>query len=192
MLDRHAGGVERRHDGRIAVDERNRRWCCGHMAVQFCRLSRIEGRSGDKIPTAKLTVPVTLQAVVRVRAVRALRHESMSSLQLDLRASRMLLADWFARLAGEAGLQLDQYGSSGEAFTLGAPTGLNRTAPDHSNRMVVRPGRSRAPRYHLVRVSLAREGGPAASGFDPGGAGRELWGSFGARRSKPLAAGVGR
>jgi putative transposase len=26
LLDRHAGGVERRHDGRIAVDERNRRW----------------------------------------------------------------------------------------------------------------------------------------------------------------------
>jgi len=52
----------------------------------------------------------------------------MSSLQLDLRVSRMLLADWFARLAGEAGLQLDQYGSSGEVFTLGAPTGLNVTA----------------------------------------------------------------
>ena len=108
----------------------------------------------------------------------------MSSLQLDLRASRMLLADWFARLAGEAELRLDQYGSSGEAFTLGAPTGLNRTAPDHSNRMVVRPGRSRAPRYHLVRVSLCarREGGPAAGVVDPGGAGRELWGSFGARQ----------
>jgi putative transposase len=27
LLDRHAGGVARRHDGRIAVDERNRRWC---------------------------------------------------------------------------------------------------------------------------------------------------------------------
>jgi putative transposase len=27
LLDRHAGGVERRHDGRIAVNERNRRWC---------------------------------------------------------------------------------------------------------------------------------------------------------------------
>ena len=27
LLDRHAGGVERRHDGRITVDERNRRWC---------------------------------------------------------------------------------------------------------------------------------------------------------------------
>jgi hypothetical protein len=40
----------------------------------------------------------------------------------------MLLADWFARLAGEAGLPLDQYGSSGEAFTLGAPTGLNVAA----------------------------------------------------------------
>src|SRR5262245_60183794 len=26
-LDRHVGGDERRHDGRIAVDERNRRWC---------------------------------------------------------------------------------------------------------------------------------------------------------------------
>jgi len=27
LLDRHVGGVERRHDGRIAVNERNRRWC---------------------------------------------------------------------------------------------------------------------------------------------------------------------
>jgi putative transposase len=27
LLDRHCGGAERRHDGRIAVDERNRRWC---------------------------------------------------------------------------------------------------------------------------------------------------------------------
>jgi putative transposase len=27
LLNRHAGGVERRHDGRIMLDERNRRWC---------------------------------------------------------------------------------------------------------------------------------------------------------------------
>jgi putative transposase len=27
LLDRHVGGDERRHDGRIAVDERDRRWC---------------------------------------------------------------------------------------------------------------------------------------------------------------------
>jgi hypothetical protein len=33
----------------------------------------------------------------------------------------------------------------------------------------------------------AREGGPSASGFDFGGAGAELWGLFGASRSKPLA-----
>jgi hypothetical protein len=52
----------------------------------------------------------------------------MSSLQLDLRARRMFLADWFARLADEAGLQLDQYGSNDEAFTLGPPTGLNVAA----------------------------------------------------------------
>ena len=27
LLDRHAGGSERHDDGRVAVDERNRRWC---------------------------------------------------------------------------------------------------------------------------------------------------------------------
>jgi putative transposase len=27
LLQRHAGGEARRHDGRIAMDERNRRWC---------------------------------------------------------------------------------------------------------------------------------------------------------------------
>ena len=33
-LDRHVGGVERRHDGRIAVNERNRRWA--PMASRSC------------------------------------------------------------------------------------------------------------------------------------------------------------
>ena len=27
LLNRHSGGAERRHGGRIAVDERDRRWC---------------------------------------------------------------------------------------------------------------------------------------------------------------------
>jgi hypothetical protein len=27
LLDRHAGGVERRHDGRLSTAMRNRRWC---------------------------------------------------------------------------------------------------------------------------------------------------------------------
>ena len=52
----------------------------------------------------------------------------MPPVQLDLRAVRMLTADWFARLAREAGLPLNQYGSSGEAFTIGSPTDLNVTA----------------------------------------------------------------
>ena len=33
LLDRHAGGIERRHDGRIAVDERNRRWCSDSFEI---------------------------------------------------------------------------------------------------------------------------------------------------------------
>jgi putative transposase len=33
LLDRHAGGVERRHDGRIAVDKRNRRWCSDSFEI---------------------------------------------------------------------------------------------------------------------------------------------------------------
>jgi hypothetical protein len=58
----------------------------------------------------------------------------MPPVQLDLRTVRMLMADWFARLAREAGLPLNQYGSSGEAFTIGSPTDLNVRAnfiPEH-------------------------------------------------------------
>jgi putative transposase len=33
LLQRHAGGEERRHDGRIAVDERNQRWCSDGFEV---------------------------------------------------------------------------------------------------------------------------------------------------------------
>jgi hypothetical protein len=40
----------------------------------------------------------------------------------------MLLADWLSRLGREAGLPLNQYGSSSDAFTLGSPTDLNITA----------------------------------------------------------------
>ncbi|MGA9666803.1 MAG: hypothetical protein WBQ69_10195 [Gallionella sp.] len=52
----------------------------------------------------------------------------MSPPQLDLRVIRMLLADWFARLAREAGLKLDQYGTGGKGYTLGAPSEFNVTA----------------------------------------------------------------
>ena len=33
LLNHHAGGAERRHDGRIAVDERNRRWCSDGLEI---------------------------------------------------------------------------------------------------------------------------------------------------------------
>jgi putative transposase len=57
LLDRHAGGVERRHDGRIAVDERNRRWCSDGFeigcengekvsAYSLCCLSRLDPFAG--------------------------------------------------------------------------------------------------------------------------------------------------
>jgi hypothetical protein len=45
--------------------------------------------------------------------------------------------------------------------------------------------RVRALVNHSLRV-LMREGDPLASGFDPGGAGRELRVSFGSRRSTAL------
>jgi putative transposase len=33
LLDRHAGGMERRHNGRSAVDEANRRWCSDNFEI---------------------------------------------------------------------------------------------------------------------------------------------------------------
>ena len=33
LLARHGGGEERRHDGRVAVDERNTRWCSDGLEI---------------------------------------------------------------------------------------------------------------------------------------------------------------
>ena len=49
--------------------------------------------------------------------------------------------------------------------------------------------RKRAALTIFLRILARARATPLASGFDPGGAGRQVWGSFGARRSKPLAAG---
>ena len=55
---------------------------------------------------------------------------------------------------------------------------------------IVRTRVSRGPRsMHCLRFSCARAR-PRGRRFRSGGAGIELWGSFGARRSKPLAAAV--
>ena len=44
----------------------------------------------------------------------------------------------------------------------------------------------------VSRVSQCARGGASASGFRSGGAGAQLWGLFGASRSKPAGRGVGR
>lgn len=52
----------------------------------------------------------------------------MSQLILDLPSRRRLTADWFGRLAEQAGLMLTQQGTSGVSFTFGSPDGLRVTA----------------------------------------------------------------
>jgi len=52
----------------------------------------------------------------------------MPSIHLDIRSRRMLLADWFAHLARESGLDFAQQGTTGQAFTLGAPNAFHVTA----------------------------------------------------------------
>jgi len=46
----------------------------------------------------------------------------------DILLNRMVLADWFSRLGIEAGFDFDQHGRSGNAFTIGPPSGLHVTA----------------------------------------------------------------
>lgn len=52
----------------------------------------------------------------------------MPALQLDQRLSRMLLADWFAQLARESGVEFGQQSSSDHSYTLGSPGSLHVTA----------------------------------------------------------------
>jgi len=41
LLDRHAGGVGRRHDVGIAIDARNRRWCSSANSRWRTRIPRV-------------------------------------------------------------------------------------------------------------------------------------------------------
>ncbi len=50
LLDRHAGGIERGHDGRIAVAERNRRWCSDGF--------EIDCDNGEKVRVARSTAAI--------------------------------------------------------------------------------------------------------------------------------------
>ena len=98
LLDRHAGGAERRHDGRIAVDERNRRWCsdgfeigcdngervrvafaldcCDREAMSF--LANTGGISGDDVRAATTT------RFTRTRLSDIVHHVSSLQLTKDL------------------------------------------------------------------------------------------------------------
>jgi len=70
----------------------------------------------------------------------------MPSIQLDIHTGRMLLADWFRLLAHESGLEFTQHGTSGQAFTLGAPNKFHVTAhfietPPFLNFVAIDPAR---------------------------------------------------
>ena len=56
------------------------------------------------------------------------RSSGMTPREIDLKARRMLLADWFMFLARERGLELPQHSSGGERFTIGNPTSFHVVA----------------------------------------------------------------
>lgn len=102
-------------------------------------------------------------------------------MQLDRRASRMLLADWFRRLGLEAGLPLTQYGSSGEAFSVGDPKGLLVTA-QHVDHHPYLAFRSNDP---SLTDTVERIAAQAAARVANGELGATLWYS-GAFQEPPL------
>lgn len=52
----------------------------------------------------------------------------MPTIQLDLPTRRKLLADWFVQLSRDSGMNFNQYGTSGQAFTIGASNDSHVTA----------------------------------------------------------------
>jgi hypothetical protein len=83
----------------------------------------------------------------------------------------MLLVDWFARLARECGLPVAQYGTSNQAFTLGAPDAFNVTAHFVDERPFLRFVSSDAARQELVE-SVAQQ---AVKRVDAGDFGDTVW-----------------
>lgn len=95
----------------------------------------------------------------------------MSQPKLDLRSRRMLLADWFGRLAIEAGLELTQQGRSGEAFTFGAPASLQVRAEPQDAPPYLIFSSSESEREEQVAV-LASEAAERVEELSLGG---EVW-----------------
>ncbi len=74
LLDRHTGGVERRHDGRIAVDERNRRWC-SHGFEIGCD-------NGDKVRVAFALDSCDREAMSFLATTSGIRGEDVRDLMV--------------------------------------------------------------------------------------------------------------
>lgn len=89
-------------------------------------------------------------------------------LNLDLRSRRMLLADWLARLAGEAGLEFSQFGTSGEAFTLGSPKDFSVRAEFIEDEPYLRFVPSE-PRHDVLISKLVDEASSLVASGDFGG-----------------------
>jgi putative transposase len=54
LLERHAGGAERRHDGRIGVEAGNTRWCSDGVEIVCDNGKRIQGIHPGVLRTGSL------------------------------------------------------------------------------------------------------------------------------------------
>lgn len=95
----------------------------------------------------------------------------MTANRIDIRALRMLCADWLSQLGCEAGLPFSQYGSSGDSLTIGSPNDLHVTAYSADDEPYLRFVSSDRSRQSQID-SLALE---AASRVKHGKFGSTVW-----------------
>ncbi|HMO81730.1 MAG TPA: hypothetical protein PKD24_13150 [Pyrinomonadaceae bacterium] len=95
----------------------------------------------------------------------------MAKLILDIPTRRMLLADWFRRLASESGLDLSQHSSSRDVFSLGSPTSFNVRAEFIEEAPYLRFAPSDSTQDDLIAESAAKAAERVAA-MDLGG---EVW-----------------
>ena len=133
LLDRHAGGAERRHDGRIAVDERNRRWCSDGFEIGCDNGEKVRIAFAPKLSTESLreaappVVNLTKNACVRVQLAScgpctcpSVRESSPASARQAQRSSGLRAAP--GHLFSFGRLPKAVYSCSGSSVTVGAET----------------------------------------------------------------------
>src|ERR1700691_3012437 len=96
VLDRHAGGAERRHDGRIAVDERNRRWCSDGFEIGC--------DNGDKVRIAFALDCCDREAMSFLATTSGIRGEDVRDLMLEWTSKNTLSRSEAIRQLIEQGL----------------------------------------------------------------------------------------